>query len=104
MLANLTDPIKVTGGGQFTRDLDDRSGSRNRTDPRLFSFAHPQLRSTSNFTELFNSRTEHDYTNKMWNGDVALIIHVYNLTNPLSYKVCTCVFINCSVCVYCVYE
>ena len=87
MLANLTDPIRVTGGGKFTRDLDDMSGNRNISASQLFTFVHPRLRATSNFTDLFYSRTEHDYTNKMWNGDVALIVHVYNLTSPLSYKV-----------------
>lgn len=88
VLANLTNPIRVRGGGQFSRDLDDRSGDRNSTVPRLFSFAHPRLRDTHNFTNLFYSRTENDYTKDMWNGDVALIVHVSNLTSQIIYKVC----------------
>ena len=95
VLANLTDPIRVTGGGKFTRELDDMSGNRNISASQLFTFVQPRLRATSNFTDLFYSRTEHDYTNKMWNGDVALIVHVYNLTSPLSYKVCVYVCIVC---------
>lgn len=88
MLANLTDQIRVKGQGQLSRDLDDSSGSRNGSNPPLFSFARPQLASDSNFTALFNDRSEHYYTSKMWNGDVALIVHVSNLTTPISYKVC----------------
>jgi Fanconi anemia group I protein len=87
VLANLTEPIKVTGRDGFSRDFDDRSGDRNTTEPRLFSFAHSRLRNTPNFTELFYGRTENDYTNSMWDGDVALIVHVSNLSRPLTYKI-----------------
>ena len=88
VLANLTDPITVRGTGSFSREIDDKSGNKNASESQLFSFARSSLRNSPNFTELFFSRTEHDYTSKLWNGDVALIIRVYNLTQPLSYKVC----------------
>lgn len=86
VLANLTDPIIVRGRGRFTREFDDMSGNRNRSSGQLFSFVRPRLRSTSNFTELFYSRTENDYTSRLWNGHIALIVHVSNLTSPLTYK------------------
>ena len=91
VLANLTDPIAVREEGSFTRELDDRSGSRNSSNPPLFSFAHLLLAESSNFTEVFRGRREHDYTSRMWNGDVALVIRVTNLTNPMTFRVSVCV-------------
>ena len=94
MLANISGPMTVGGTAEFTRELDDRQGSRNATYPPLFSFAHPRIRNFSNFTDLFNGRRERDYTRKMWDGNVALVIRVSNLTNPMTFRVhlaCICV-------------
>ena len=93
VLANISGPITVSGTGEFSRELDDRPGSRNSTFPPLFSFAHPRFRNFSNFTDLFAGRRERDYTRKMWDGNVALVIRVSNLTNPITFRVspaCIC--------------
>ncbi|CAI8041271.1 Attractin [Geodia barretti] len=87
VLANISGPITVSGTGEFSRELDDRPGSRNSTFPPLFSFAHPRFRNFSNFTDLFAGRRERDYTRKMWDGNVALVIRVSNLTNPITFRI-----------------
>ena len=87
VLANISGPITVSGTREFSRELDDRPGSRNATFPPLFSFAHPRFRNFSNFTDLFDGRRERDYTRKMWDGNVALVIRVSNLTNPMTFRV-----------------
>lgn len=84
MLLNLTEPHVVSGYGSFDITIGGFSSS-NTT--RLFSFAHEDIRSTHNFTRLFNSAVANNYSSALWDGDVALLIRVFNITSRLTYKV-----------------
>lgn len=87
VLANITDPIEIQGVGGYSRDLDDFGSNPDPSLAQLFTFARPSLLSNPNFTALFEARAENDYTRHMWNGDVALVIYVYNLADPMTFKV-----------------
>lgn len=87
VLANITDPIEIQGVGGYSRDLDDFGSNPDPSLAQLFTFARPSLLSNPNFTALFEARAENDYTRHMWNGDVALVIYVYNLADPMTFKI-----------------
>ena len=87
LLANLTEPITVTNRNSFDRNFGSFQGTNNVSLSNLFSFAQPSIRATPNFTELFNTAVENDYTNHMWDQDVTLVIYIFNLTDTVQYKV-----------------
>ena len=53
----------------------------------LFSFARPHVQSTAWFGWLFGNASSNDFTSNLWDGDVALVIYVFNLKPNLQYKV-----------------
>ena len=83
VLVNLTEPRLLNKTDSFDMLIDDFSS--NNTE--LFTFAHENIMNTSNFTELFNSAIANDYTTSLWDGDVALIIRVFNVSSRVVYKV-----------------
>ncbi len=87
LLVNLTDPIILGGEDSFSRNLDDFRSNRNVTAARLHTFANPSITDSSNFTTILSQVSEDDYTDDMWDGDVTLVVYVYNLTNPMTFKV-----------------
>ena len=87
VLRNLTDPISLGGESTHKDKLDDFGSTKSANKSQLFSFTRPLIRTSTNFTSIFNTASENDYTHHMWNGDVTLIIFVSNLTNPMTFKV-----------------
>ena len=56
-------------------------------DTELFSFAHNDITSTANFTELFSNAVGNDYSESLWDGDVALLIRVFNVSSSAVFRV-----------------
>ena len=84
VLVNLTEPRMV----ERTNSFDMLIGSfSSPNDTELFTFAHEDIMNTSNFTELFYNAVADDYTANLWDGDVALIIRVFNVSSHVVYKV-----------------
>ena len=86
VLVNLTEPRMIEKTDSFDMLIDDFS---SRSDTELFTFAHEDIMNTSNFTELFNNAVADDYTSSLWDGDVALIIRVFNneYSSPVEFMV-----------------
>jgi len=84
---NLTDRITLRNQGSFDRSFDNFQSNKLANLSNVFSFARPSLRTTPNFTALFNAAVENDYTSHMWDKDVTLVIYLYNLTSSVQYKI-----------------
>ena len=94
ILYNLTEPQVIQTTGSWDREFDSFGSNRNASAAQLTTFLRGALLNDGNFTELFNSRSENDYTSGMWDGDVTLVVHVTGLTLPAVFKVggvCVCV-------------
>ena len=87
MLTNLTDPITLKSLDSDQRSFAGFTSNSNHSLAQLFSFARPSLAKLSNFTDIFNSAVENDYTNSMWDEDTSLIIYLSNLTRPMTFKI-----------------
>ena len=82
LLVNLTDPIR-TRGRSISKTFESFSAGGNSSN--LFSFLKSSDRD-ANFSSLLASLTPNHYSKNMWNGDVGLVIYVYNQTTSLQYK------------------
>ena len=92
MLVNLTDPIRLDGRDTITNTFEPYSASRNSTD--FFTFADDSITSSYNFSELLTSSVPRDYSNDLWEGDIGLVIFVYNQSVSLQYKVYSIYHLN----------
>ncbi len=81
---NITEQLTVAPLGFYETRLDDFSSDN---DTFLTSFAHPSIRATENFTLLVEEAMVNEYTSKMWDEDVTLVLHVSGLANPSEFKI-----------------
>lgn len=87
VLANLTDVIVLEHLATHTQAFDDFTSNSNVSVAQVHSFVGPTILEQSNFTGIFNSAVENDYTKSMWDGDVTLVIYLSNLTRPMTFKI-----------------
>ena len=87
VLTNLTDSIVLAPIGSHTQSFNSFTSNSNSSLARLHSFARPSIQQLPNFTDIFNSAVENDYTNSMWDGDASLVIYIFNLTTPMRFRI-----------------
>jgi Fanconi anemia group I protein len=87
VLANLTDALVLESLGSHEQSIHGFTSNSNSTLAQLHSFARPSLKRLSNFTDIFNSAVENDYTSPMWDEDTTLVIYIYNLSSPMRFKI-----------------
>ena len=87
MLANLTDALVLESLGSYEQSIHGFTSNSNSSLARLHSFARPSLTHLSNFTDIFNNAVENDYTSAMWDEDTTLVIYIYNLSSPMTFKI-----------------
>lgn len=87
ILANLTDPIQLNDGQIYDKTLGSFSSNSNETFAQLFSFTNPTLRNSLNYTELLEDNSENEYTSRMWDSDVSLVVFLSGLSNPTTLRI-----------------
>lgn len=87
VLANLTESLAIGPRGSFEMRYNSFSSNNNQSNSILTSFAHSNIRDLDNFSVIFDSAVENDYTSHMWDGDVTLILYVRNLNSPSSFRI-----------------
>lgn len=87
MLANLTDPLALKSLGSHEQRFNGFTSNSNFSLAQLHSFARPSLMHLSNFTDIFNDAVENDYTSAMWDQDTTLVIYIFNLSSPMTFKI-----------------
>lgn len=87
MLANLTNPITLKPHGSHRQTFAGYSSNSNISLAQLHSFARLAIQQLSNFTDIISDAVENDYTSSLWDGDTTLIIFLYNLTSPMTFRI-----------------
>ena len=87
VLANLTNPIVLESLGSHEQSFNGFTSNSNSSLAQLHSFARPALVHLSNFTDIFNDAVENDYTSAMWDQDTTLVIYIFNLSSPMTFKI-----------------
>lgn len=87
MLANLTNPLVLESLGSHEQNFNGYTSNSNSSLAQLHSFARPSLMRLSNFTDILNDAVENDYTSAMWDQDTTLVIYVFNLSSPMTFKI-----------------
>ena len=87
VLANLTNPIVLESLGSHEQKFNGFTSNSNSSLAQLHSFARPSLVHLSNFTDIFNDAVENDYTSAMWDQDTTLVIYIFNLSSPMTFKI-----------------
>ena len=73
--------------GSYDTRFDDFTSNRNESGTNLTTFAHDSIRDTENFTLLFEEAVENDYTSRMWDRDVTLVLRVSGLNSPSQFRI-----------------
>ena len=87
MLTNLTDPLTLEPHGSYKQSFNGFKSNSNRSNAQLYSFARPSLAHLPNFTDIFSDAVENDYTSAMWDQDTTLVIYLFNLSSPMTFKI-----------------
>lgn len=82
-LYNLSEPINMTQNDVYSTTFSSFSSSSDA----FFTFSRSSVQSSKLFNSTVENFTSNYYTNSLWDGDVGLVIYVYNLKPSLSYKV-----------------
>uniref|UniRef100_A0A1X7VPN4 Laminin EGF-like domain-containing protein n=2 Tax=Amphimedon queenslandica TaxID=400682 RepID=A0A1X7VPN4_AMPQE len=86
ILYNVTDVLTISGTNSHSERYESFS-SVTFNSSNLFSFARPDIQSTAQFGWLFGNSSSNDFTSNLWDGDVGLVIYVFNLKPDLQYKI-----------------
>ena len=87
VLTNLTDPLTLKSLGSYNQGFNGFTSNSNSSLAQLYSFARPSLSNLANFTDIFNNAVENDYTSAMWDEDTTLVIYIFNLSSPMTFKI-----------------
>ena len=85
LLYNLTSPINISNTDSYKTTFKSFTTSSNGSI--FYSFARPSIQNTLEYNWLLGNITSNGYTNSLWDGDVSLVIYVYNLQSTVQYKV-----------------
>ena len=85
LLYNLTNPINISNTNSYKITFKSFTTSNNGSS--FFSFARPSIQNTLEYNWLLGNITSNGYTNSLWDGDVSLVIYVFNLQSTVQYKV-----------------
>ena len=59
----------------------------NYNSSKLFSFLVPRIKDTVQFSWLLGNSSSNELTDNLWDGDVGLVIYVFDMKPGIRYKV-----------------
>ena len=59
----------------------------NYNSSKLFSFLVPRIKDTVPFSWLLGNSSSNELTDNLWDGDVGLVIYVFDMKPGIRYKV-----------------